>query len=218
MKNTQSPAGLPAEKTRRSRNWLLLAVAFAGLLLFVLFVHPFLAINRKVQADTLVVEGWLPDYAAAFAAKEFQSGHYSRIFVSGLYLEKDDPHFTDGSDSAVIVRTLRANGVDAALIEACPIESPSFNRTSAMARAVSERMKTSNYVPHGVNVVTLGPHARQTLVAYERMLGARTPVGVISYPKDDYDPTRWWASVAGIQKTTKDFVGWLKEILVGLRS
>jgi len=219
MPNSQPQKNPPAEKQRRpKRRWLLLAVALVGLLLFLLFVHPFLAINRRVPADTLIVEGWLPDYAAVSAAKEFQSGHYRKIFVSGIVLGKDDPHFTDGSDSALIVRTLQAQGIDPAMIEACPVSSPIFNRTSLMARGVSDRMKASNYTPHGANVVTLGPHARQTLLAYERMLGARTAVGVISYPKDDYNPARWWTSMAGIKKTTKDFAGWLKELLVGRRS
>jgi len=217
MTNSQTPNN-PRTKTRkRISRWWLLAVALGALVLFVLWVHPFLAINRLVPADTLIVEGWLPDYAAAFAAREFKSDHYRRIFVSGLNLGKEDPHAADGSDSALIVRTLREQGIDSTVIEACPVDSPSFNRTSSMARGVRERMTASHYLPHGVNVVTLGPHARQTLVAYERMLGALTPVGVISYPKNDYDPARWWASMAGIKKTTKDFAGWLKEILFGLR-
>jgi hypothetical protein len=72
--------------------------------------------------------------------------------------------------------------------------------------------------PRGVNIVTLGPHARQSLLAYSRMVGPDIPVGVISVPKDDYDPDRWWAYAAGIKKTTKDFAGWLKEVLFGLRS
>jgi hypothetical protein len=197
---------------------VLLAAVLAGLVLFVIFVHPFLAINRPVTADTLIVEGWLPDYAVAQAAAEFQTGHYRKIFVSGIYFEKNEPRFAEGSDTAFIVHTLLAHGVSATAVEACPVASPSFNRTSHMAREVRDKMKSLNYTPQGANVVTLGPHARQTLLAYERLLGKLTPVGVISYPKNDYVPTRWWASSAGIAKTTKDFAGWLKEVFLGLRS
>lgn len=203
----------------RSRRLLLSCLAAVVVLfLFVWFVHPFLAINRPVKADTLVIEGWMPEYVAAEAAKEMHSGRYRRIFISGLFFEKTDPRFKNGSDSAIVASWLLMRGVPKDLIEACPAEYPSFNRTSHMARAVRERMQALKYHPEGVNVITLGPHARQTLVAYNRMLGRTTAVGIISYPKNDYNPARWWASSAGIAKTTKDFAGWLKEQLLGLRS
>lgn len=192
--------------------------ASAVLFLFIWFVHPFLAISRPVKADTLVVEGWVPEYVAAEAANEMRSGRYRMIFISGLFLEKTDPRFRYGSDSAIVESWLLKRGIPKNLIEACPIECPSFNRTSHMARAVRDRMQSLKYTPQGVNVMTLGPHARQTRLAYNRMLGQTTAVGVISYPKNDYNPERWWTSSAGIAKTTKDFAGWLKEQLVGLRS
>jgi hypothetical protein len=188
------------------------------LVLFVWFVHPFLAINRPVKADTLVIEGWVPDYVVAEAADEFRSGGYRKIFVSGLVFDKNDRHFPDKSDAVIVTRFLLANGIVPTVVEDCAVSAPSFNRTSHMARAVREKMKSTNYVPRGVNVVTLGPHARQTLIAYKRMLGSVTPVGVLSYPKNDYNPNRWWASAAGIKKTTKDFAGWFKEVAFGLRS
>ena len=220
MTNTQPQENLA--KKNPGRRFLiprlLLVVALVGLVLFVLFVHPFLAIDRPVKADTLVIEGWVPEYIVAKAAHEFQSGTYRKIFISGLIFEKNDPHFADKSDAVIITRFLQANGIGAATIEDCAVAVPAFNRTSHMARGVRDKMKALNYAPNGVNVVTLGPHARQTLVAYERMLGPLSPVGVISYPKNDYDPSRWWASTAGIKKTTKDFAGWLKEVLFGLRS
>jgi hypothetical protein len=50
------------------------------------------------------------------------------------------------------------------------------------------------------------------------MLGTDTPVGVISIPRDDFDSARWWASSVGIRNNTKDFVGWFKEVFIGLRS
>ncbi|MFT3868842.1 MAG: hypothetical protein QM715_10320 [Nibricoccus sp.] len=193
-------------------------LALAALALFIWFVHPFLAISRPVAADTLVVEGWVPEYVAAEAAKEMLSGRYRMVFISGLFFERTDPRFSQGSDSAIVTAWLLKRGVPKTQIEACPTECPSFNRTSHMARAVRDRMLSLKYAPKGVNVITLGPHARQSLLAYDRMLGQTTAVGVISYPKNDYKPERWWASSAGIAKTTKDFAGWLKEQLVGLRS
>jgi len=192
--------------------------ALAALVVFILFVHPFLAINRPVKADTLVVEGWVPDYVVEQALRELQAGQYRAVFISGMKFEKGNPRSDQHSDSAVAATWLVQHGVPSEKIVPCPVAAPSFNRTSHMARAVRERMQAMNYTPQGVNVITLGPHARQTLLAYNRMLRKTTPVGIISYPKNDYDPARWWASTAGRAKTIKDFAGWLKELFFGLRS
>ena len=36
-------------------------------------IYPFLAVTHRVDADILVVEGWIGPYAIQFAAKEFNS-------------------------------------------------------------------------------------------------------------------------------------------------
>ena len=87
-----------------------------------------------------------------------------------------------------------------------------------MARRVRDQIRAPGIRPKGVNVITLGPRARPTLLTYRRMIDPQIPVGVISIPKNDYDPWRWWASRAGIKKITKDFAGWVKELIFGLRS
>jgi hypothetical protein len=164
-------------------------------------------------ASTLVVEGWVPPYVLDRAAKEIVRGKYVHVFISGM--ESDDGRPTDAAQAA---RHLAARGIDPAMIVAAPARSTSWDKTSHMARAVRDRMVALPEKPRGVNVITLGPHARQSLLAYSRMMGPDIPVGVISVPKNDYDPARWWASKAGIMKTTKDFAGWLKEVLFGLKS
>ena len=46
-------------------------------------VYPFLAITHRVNANILVVEGWIHEYAIRAAVKEFQSNHYQRVFTTG---------------------------------------------------------------------------------------------------------------------------------------
>lgn len=87
-----------------------------------------------------------------------------------------------------------------------------------MARAVRDRMGALGVQPRGVNVVTAGPHARETWVAFRHALEAQAPVGIISVPKRNYDPERWWLSWQGLKWVPKDFLGWLKEVLIGQRS
>ena len=180
---------------------------------FVAGVHPFLATNSPVAADTLVVEGWVPAYVLDAAVRESRSSSYSHIFVSGLEAEGG----VEGEATAAAGHLI-AGGVSATKVIAVSAAPVNFNRTSYMARAIRDRIRALGVQPSGVNVITLGPHGRQSRLAYQRMLGPKIPVGVITIPKNDYDPARWWASSAGLKKTLKDFAGWFKEVLFGLRS
>src|SRR5215471_6220432 len=61
---------------------LILAIATAALVTWVFFeVYPFLAITNAESTDTLVVEGWVHDYALSIAAKEFKTNPYKRVFT-----------------------------------------------------------------------------------------------------------------------------------------
>ena len=42
-------------------------------------IFPFLAVTHRVDADVLVVEGWVHEHAIRTAISEFQSGHYQRV-------------------------------------------------------------------------------------------------------------------------------------------
>ena len=205
-----TPSILPQ---RRRRKWAAAGLCIVALWAFALYVHPFLAINEPVDADTMVVEGWVPAYVLDGAAREIVRGKYAHVFVAGMESEEGGE-----SDAAGAARYLVAAQVSPSIIIDSTTPATSWNRTSHMARAVRDRMDLLGIKPKGVNVLTLGSHGRQSRLAYRRILGPQILVGVITIPKNDYDPARWWASLAGVKKTTKDFAGWLKETLLGLRS
>ena len=45
--------------------------------------YPFLAVTHRVNANVLVVEGWVHEYAIGAALEEFQGNHYQRVFTHG---------------------------------------------------------------------------------------------------------------------------------------
>jgi len=61
----------------------------------------------------------------------------------------------------------------------------------------------------GVNVFTLGAHARKSVVLFERALGAGTRVGVIAGTDDSYNAHRWWLSATGIYVIMRKTAGYL---------
>lgn len=205
-------AGSPP-RIRRLAAYVAGTACVVALMAFVRFAHPFLAIDAPVAADTLVIEGWLPEYAMERTVAEVRRGNYQRIIIPGMVPDGDR-----APDQASISGRLEAAGVSPDRIIVVLIPPTRWNRTSSMARAVRNRLAELDVIPKGVNIITLGPHARQSHLAYSRMLGPGIPTGVINFPKSDYDPERWWASPVGIQKTTTHFAGWLRELALGLRS
>jgi hypothetical protein len=193
----------------------LLAVALLGLLLF---ADPFLSISRRVDADVLVVEGWIPDYMLPAAAKEYREGRYSMIFVSGL---QDDPGAARSAALPDAVRTsarLVELGVPRPAVVPCLAPFVRWLRTSSTAKAVSVRMGELGIKPNGINVMTAGSHGRETWVAYQHRFGRSMPVGILPLPRNDYPPSRWWRNRLGWYWVPKDGLAWLKELLFGLRA
>ena len=76
----------------RFRSFLVGALIFKG-------VYPFLAITHRVNAEVLVVEGWIHEYAIRAALNEFQN-HYGRFLRrAGQSREPEDTSMTSTSAS-----------------------------------------------------------------------------------------------------------------------
>ena len=209
----------PMPRRRRSR-WLIatLGIVIAALIAFILLAHPFLAVTKRVDADILVVEGWIPDYMLPPASQEFRGGKYSLFFVSGLL---NDPAAKKKPMVPEPVRTaarLAELGVPPDAIVTSPAPFARWRRTAKMADAVREKIAALGLKPRGINIITAGPHARETWVAYQHAFGAEMPIGIISIPKNNYPADRWWLSRQGLIWVPKDFLAWLKEVIFGLRS
>jgi hypothetical protein len=75
----------------RKKALLILIIFISVLTLIYLLIKPafnylsgYLSISEQVNANILLVEGWLPDYALDMAQKEFQKGRYENIIITGL--------------------------------------------------------------------------------------------------------------------------------------
>lgn len=64
----------------------LACIIFIVVLSFIFYRNGSLSETRRVEANTLVVEGWLPDYALEQALSEARSGNYDFIVTTGLNL------------------------------------------------------------------------------------------------------------------------------------
>lgn len=193
--------------------WALKGCAVAVLIAvvwFVLSIHDFLAISNPVQANVLVVEGWVWESAAMQeVAEEFNRGKYVVVVTVGILAGKQVSGAMDENDAVQAAEQLRKLGVDDHAIEVLTVPNVDRHRTYTSALAVKHWLVDSKVHAIGINVFTLGAHARKSLVLFKRAFGEGIPVGVIAGTEDRYDPQRWWLSMSGIATVLRKTVGYL---------
>jgi hypothetical protein len=170
-------------------------------------------VNAPVEANVLVVEGWSPDYALAEAVREFQRGGYALLVASGGPLESGSLITGYPTYAELAEASLKRLGMTSGELIAAPAEKTLRNRTFVSAVSVRDLLTRKDLRTTGVNVVSVGTHARRSWVVYSKVLKGQCPVGVIALAPEDYDPDRWWASSGGVKGTLTEALGWLWESL-----
>lgn len=77
---------------------------------------------------------------------------------------------------------LIALGIDSAQIIATPGKGVVINRTLTSALAFRDWLKKTNIEVKGINILSLGVHARRTWMTYNRVLSEKYKIGIISLP------------------------------------
>jgi uncharacterized SAM-binding protein YcdF (DUF218 family) len=195
--------------------FLLLLLA-GSLALFGLFtVYPFLAVTQRVDADVLVVEGWVHPYAIQAAASEFRTGSYKQIFSTGGPVVGKGGYINDYNTAASVgADRLKKIGVPDQLIQMVPSREGNRDRTYSSALALKQWLDEQGVSLHGINIVTQDVHARRTRLLFQKALGPNTAVGIIAVSSPDYDSRRWWRSSEAAQVVMAEVVGYVYARLV----
>jgi uncharacterized SAM-binding protein YcdF (DUF218 family) len=173
-------------------------------------VYPFLATTHRVDADILVVEGWVHQYAIRAAVKEFQNNHYERVFTTGGPVVGIGGYVNDFQTSASVGADLLKNaGVPPEFVQMVPSRVMDRDRTYGSAVALREWFRGHNMTVHSVNVVTENAHARRTRFLFEKALGKNVAVGVIAISNPDYDKGRWWLYSEGVKDVGSEALAYI---------
>jgi uncharacterized SAM-binding protein YcdF (DUF218 family) len=168
-------------------------------------VYPFLATTHRVNANILVVEGWVHEYAIRAAIKEFQSKHYQRVFTTGGPVEGTGGYINDFMTSASVgADLLRKAGVPDQSLQMVPSRVMDRDRTFGSAIALRNWFREHKMVVSGIDIVTEDLHARRTRLLFEKALGDKVAVGVIAIPNPDYDAKRWWRYSDGLKNVVSE--------------
>jgi hypothetical protein len=89
-------------------------------------------------------------------------------------------NFNSNAESAR--NRLISMGIDSSRIIATPGERVKINRTLTSAVAFRNWLNTSNINIKGINILSMGTHARRTWMTYNKLLNEKYEIGIISVP------------------------------------
>jgi hypothetical protein len=86
------------------------------------------------------------------------------------------------SDAELARNSLLSIGIDSSQIITIPGERVRINRTLTSALAFRDWLKTSKIDIKGINIISMGTHARRTWMTYNKILKEKYDIGIISLP------------------------------------
>jgi uncharacterized SAM-binding protein YcdF (DUF218 family) len=194
----------------RSAKFSLLILAFALVVITFLDVYPFLAITQRVDADVLVVEGWVPPYAIQAGAEEFNNHSYHHVFTTGGPVVGRGGYTNDYQTSASVgAELLKKTGLPGDLIQMVPSHVNDRDRTYSSAIALRDWFREHDVQVRSLNIVTEGAHARRTRLLFEKALGPGISVGVIAVNNPDFNAKRWWRYSEGVEDVIEEGVAYV---------
>ena len=190
-----------------------LIVACALVLVLVPGTHGFLAIDCPVRGQLLVVEGWIPDYAIPGAISEFEKNGYRQLISVGGPIELGS-HLSDfksyGRLAQARLIALGFNGERVVVLETGDIKK---DRTYESAKAAQQWAGLNRVSMQGLDVYTLGAHARRSRLLFQKAFGEHVAVGVIGAENQSYDPGDWWKSSNGVRDVMSELIAYVYAVI-----
>ncbi len=192
---------------------LVVAALFLAAVAFAILrgAQPFLALNRPVGGDILVVEGWIPDYAMREALAAFRSRPYSLLVATGGPVPRGTAYASYGSHARLAAVTLEGFGLPADSMAVVPSPEVTRDRTYQEGVSLREWLNGEGAVRQvkSVDVFSFSAHARRSRLLYAMALGPGIEVGVYASRDLGYDPDRWWKSSNGVRKVCDELIGYI---------
>ncbi len=166
-----------------------------------------------MPADTLVVEGWIGRNALRAAVDEFRRGGYLHIVAtggqsSGRWNEHPQSYAEMAADYLI-----RA-GIPRERLTVATADNTERFRTFESAAAVWRTLHAADIKPKGINIFTLGPHARRSATVFAKVNSDIEKIGVIVWCPPEFQRERWWQSSERSREFLDEAVGYLYEILL----
>lgn len=187
---------------------ILLAIALSGWLLLTR-LEAFFSLSAPVEAEILIVEGWIADNGIIGSMAEFELHPYQLLITAGSNFGRGE-YLSEYKDFAHLSEaTLITLGFDPEKIQPIPTPRAKRDRTLTSALEVKKWLQKNQIYPSGINVYSENVHGRRSWLIYKEAFEPEIKVGIISHPGENYDPKRWWASSEGFKRVTSEILSYL---------
>jgi hypothetical protein len=187
----------------------ILLMSLAILLAIFVNIHQFLAKNAPIDADILVVEGWLPDYAIDVALDKFRQGSYDRVVTIGGPISRGSYLFKYQTFAELAAATLQERGLDPQYLLAVPYCTESTNRTYDTATDLKVWLHSAQLQFNSIDLLTLGTHSRRSWILFKKAFEPEVKIGTIAVEPLHYDSRQWWKSSEGARTILSEFIAYI---------
>jgi len=165
-----------------------------------------LSLNHPVKAKTLVVEGWIEDYALKNALQFYEENNYKHLIVTGLPITQWHDYVTYKNTAEGAIAVMKGYGFQDTIYQAVIPLSVTINRT--YNTAVATRLLFEKHPEFGkaFNIYSVGVHTRRTHLLFERAFGEDYNIGILADTDRTFDPKYWWHSSKGFRNVSNEFV------------
>lgn len=172
------------------------------------WVQPFLAVNRPIDGEVLVMEGWIPDYAMRQALDTFRSHSYRRVLVTGGALPQGMAVSALGTYAHYGAEALVGFGLPRDSITELPSPDVGRDRTYQEGLCVRDWLAGAGRGHASLDLFSFSTHARRSMLLYRLALGKNVAVGVYAPIDREYDPARWWKTSNGFRRVTDEAIAY----------
>lgn len=190
--------------------WLSLVILFtAGVVIFLKTIVPFLSIERTIDADVMIVEGYVPEYSYKKIMNIFDEKNYKLLIASGTSYEQGFIISGYATAADLIGQTLLFMGFDSTRLAIVPL-SPEIqrDRTYNAALVVKKYLLENHPEVKMVNVISQSVHARRSLRLFRQAMGDEIEVGNIVIPADFFNADDWYKSSRGFRAVTNEAIAY----------
>lgn len=186
---------------------VLVVLTIAVGLVCIRYAHDFLAPTNRVQANILIIEGWAPPWAMIETAEEYRRANYQHLMVVRPVLDRSSDYDITWDATEYGVAALVKNGVPPERITKILTVSVRRDRTYHCAISARDWLLTNKVSITGINVATVGPHARRSGLLYRKVF-SDVPVGTIALQPRSYDHRRWWRYSEGVREVIGEVIAY----------
>ncbi len=192
--------------------WLVMA-GFIVLLVYDVMqkIGSWLAYHEPLaDAEVLVVEGFLPDYALQIAVVEFEKGKYKYIVTTGIPFTNGMGLCTYNNYADQARAVLISLGAPEEKVFSAPTHEAYRDRTYASAVALRKWFETHGGLPISFNMYSMGAHAARSSYLYRQaFVGTGVRIGVLNAPDLTFDQRFWWKNSKGFRTVPVEALGYL---------